>query len=99
MSRKGGQGRCGDGECREVREEEKWKKGQCGGGGYEGRRKKEDMGVESARREEEYEQYLLIGYKTKSVNDCGYISSFHKQFLCVRDQHFSYTKIMHHTDN
>ena len=41
------------------------------------------MGVESARREEEYEQYLLIGYKTKSVNDCDYISRFHKQFLCV----------------
>ena len=63
------------------------------------RRKKEDMGVGSARREEEYEQYLLIGHKIKSVSDRDYISSFHKQFLCVRDQHFSYTKIMHHTDN
>ena len=82
MSRKGGQGRCRDGECREVRGE-KWKKGQCGGGGYEGRRKKEDMGVGSARREEEYEQYLLIGHKIKSVSDRDYISSFHKQFLCV----------------
>ena len=70
MGGKGGDGRCGDGEWREVRRRRSGRKGECGGGGCEGRKKKEDMGVGSTRREEDLT--VLCVSTTEHVPTCRY---------------------------